>query len=541
MYYNTPVINPPICPDNPDTAKPSDHWVPVSTPHTDRFNPPRRTWRLHTFRPLPDSRVRQFGQWITGEDWSQLSSGLSATELACQFEKTLQDNLNKYCPTSTIKLGSQDKAWVNSELKKIHRLKSREYNRRGKTAKYKSLSEEFQRKYKAEAQKYMNKNVEALKDTNPGRAYRTLKKMGAQPGDCTDSNTFSLPSHLADNLIEQQSADRIASHFADISNQFPPLSVERLPPRVQAKLISDQKSPPVVTVEDTWQKIEAAKKPQSGVPCDLPKQLVKEFSIELATPLCGIISEIVNTAEWPSHWKIEHITPIGKISVPETEDDLRPISLTPFCSKVTEHFVVMWLLEHIEHLIDIRQYGGIKANSITHYLIEFLNFILSNQESKVPTAILACLIDFSKAFNRQNHNIVITKLSDMNVPAWLLRIVMSFLSDRSMVVRYRGATSTPRSLPGGCPQGTLLGLLLFLVLINDAGFPDQHNNVGDLITSRKHFLAANRLHLKYVDDLSIAESIPLKENVKPAPDDRPRPDPFHCRTGHELIPENSAD
>ena len=143
----------------------------------------------------------------------------------------------------------------------------------------------------------MNKNVEALKDTNPGRAYRTLKKMGAQPGDCTDSNTFSLPSHLADNLTEQQSADRIASHFADISNQFPPLSVERLPPRVQAKLISDQKSPPVVTVEDTWQKIEAAKKPQSGVPCDLPKQLVKEFSIELATPLCGIISEIVNTAE----------------------------------------------------------------------------------------------------------------------------------------------------------------------------------------------------------------------------------------------------
>ena len=142
-------------------------------------------------------------------------------------------------------------------------------------------------------------------------------------------------------------------------------------------------------------------------------------------------------------------------------------------------------------------------------------------------------------FNRQNHNIVVTKLSDMNVPAWLLRIVMSFLSDRSMVVRYRGATSTPRSLPGGGPQGTLLGLLLFLVLINDAGFPDQHNNVGDLITSRKHFLAANRLHLKYVDDLSIAESIPLKENVKPAPNDRPRPDPFHCRTGHELIPENS--
>ena len=98
------------------------------------------------------------------------------------------------------------------------------------------------------------------------------------------------------------------------------------------------------------------------------------------------------------------------------------ITINTLWENITEDFVVMWLLYYIEHLIGIRQYGGLTANSITHYLIEFLNFILSNQESKGSTAILACLIDFSKAFNLQNHNILITKLSDMNVPAWLLRI-----------------------------------------------------------------------------------------------------------------------
>ena len=161
---------------------------------------------------------------------------------------------------------------------------------------------------------------------------------------------------------------------------------------------------------------------------------------------------------------------IGKVAQPETEDDLRPISLTAFFSKVTEHFLVAWLLEHIERHIDFRQYGGIKGNSISHYLIEFITFILSNQENKVPTAVLACMIDFSQAFNRQNHNILITKLSDMGVPAWLLKIVMAFLSDRTMVIRFKGATSSVKSLPGGGPQGTLLGLLLFIVLINDLGF-----------------------------------------------------------------------
>ena len=41
------------------------------------------------------------------------------------------------------------------------------------------------------------------------------------------------------------------------------------------------------------------------------------------------------------------------------------------------------------------------------------------------TAIIACMVDFQKAFNRQNHAILITKSSDMGVPSWLLHIVIA--------------------------------------------------------------------------------------------------------------------
>ena len=450
------------------------------------------------------------------------------------------DNLNRLCPEQKVKVGSQDKAWINSDLKKIHRLKSREYNRNGKSEKYVKLAKEFKTKYKIEAAKYMEKNVAALMDTNPGQAYKVLKRMGAQPGDCQDSNSFSLPSHTENNLTNQECAERMAEHFAAISNTFLPLSVHLLPVRVQSKLESEDCQPPVITAEETWQTISAAKKPHSCVPGDLPRDIIKEHSVEIATPLSKVMNTIMKTAKWPTRWKKEYITPIGKISEPETEDDLRPISLTPFFSKVTERFVVKWLLEYIGPLIDFRQYGGMKGNSITHYLIEFVNFILSNQENTEPTAILACLIDFSKAFNRQNHNILITKLSDMGVPAWLLRIVMSFLSDRTMVVRYKGATSSEKKLPGGGPQGTLLGLLLFIVLINDIGFSNQMNNAGELITTKRTLRSANQLHLKFVDDLTLAESLILKESVLSVPESaRPQPDPYRARTGHVLVPGNS--
>ena len=441
-FYNSPIIAPPLNPDDPTKAKPSDHSVPIAIPHTDRHNPPKRNYTFHTVRPLPLSGLNKFSQWISAEEWGGMEDNrLSSTEQAALFEKILQDNLDIHCPQKTIKLGSQDKPWVNFELKKIHRLKSREYIRNGKSEKYKSLLKKFQVKYKAAAEKYLKKNTEALKESNPGQAYRIFKKLSAQPGDCTDDNTFSLPSHLTANLTNQQSAEMIAEHFSSVSREFAPLDQNNLPSRVKVK-INSCGSAPKVTARDTLKKMQSSKKPKSGVPGDMPCQINKDFSEEMSAPLSVILNNVFQSATWPEHWKTEYVTPIGKIAVPETEDDLRPISLTNYFSKVAEHFIVSWLLEYIGKKIDIRQFGGSKGNSITHYIIELINFILSNQEDTSPTAILACMVDFSKAFNRQDHSILITKLSDMNVPGWLLKLVMAFLTNRKMVVRYKGAVSS---------------------------------------------------------------------------------------------------
>ena len=93
--------------------------------------------------------------------------------------------------------------------------------------------------------------------------------------------------------------------------------------------------------------------------------------------------------------------------------------------------------------------------------------------------------------------------------------------------------------PKNPSQGTLLGLFLFLVLINDDGFHGQLNNAGELATSKRNMKAVNQIHLKYVDDMSLAESVNLKEMLVSVPG-RPQPDNFHAKTGHALPQENSA-
>ena len=270
--------------------------------------------------------------------------------------------------------------------------------------------------------------------------------MGAQPCDCTDSNTCTLPQHESESLTEEQSAEPNVEFFARISQEFLPLDVNLLPPHEQSKL-QCVSAPPVITEYDAYQKIKSANKPKSIVPGDLSRTVIQEFSPELATPVSMLVNNIFQKYEWPEQWKLEWVTAIRKIPIPETEDDLRPISLTAFFSKMAEHFVVDWLLEYIKDKIDFRQYGGMKGNSIAHYIIEFINFILLNQDSTAQTAILACMVDFSKAFNRQNHNLLITKLSDMGVPSWLLKVVMAFLRNRSTIVRYKGQQSSITDLP----------------------------------------------------------------------------------------------
>ena len=178
-FYNAPIIAPPIGPDDPTTGKASDHSVPVCTPHTDRHNPPARTYRHVRYRPLPDSSVRKFGQWITGEEWTQITSDLSPSKQVETLESLLKGKLDEYCPEKTLKLGSQDKHFINSELKRIHRCRQREYKKRGQTKKYKKIKKEFEVKYKEAAEKYLLKNVTELKETTRGRAYSILKNMGA--------------------------------------------------------------------------------------------------------------------------------------------------------------------------------------------------------------------------------------------------------------------------------------------------------------------------------------------------------------------------
>ena len=288
--------------------------------------------------------------------------------------------------------------------------------------------------------------------------------------------------------------------------------------------------------------IKAAKKPRgTGVPGDLPKKLVKEFPVELAKPVANLFRSIIKASKWPTTWAVEHGIALKKVQVPLTESDLRVISLTNFWSKCMETFVIDWLNKIIGDKIDYTQYGGLKGHSTSHYMVDLVNFVLYNQDLNNPHATLAILYDFSKAFNRQDHQTLITLLSDLGTPGWLLKLVIAFLEDRRMVLRHRGCTSGEESLPGGGPQGTKLGLFLFLILINSAGYETNRicKQIGLHITQerRKPIKTSQQ---KYIDDMTQLAALDLKKIAVQDPNPTPSlPRQYHERTGHVLLKKDN--
>ena len=151
---------------------------------------------------------------------------------------------------------------------------------------------------------------------------------------------------------------------------------------------------------------------------------MKAYPDILAYPVTDIFNLITQTAVYPPQWKVEHQIAIPKVFPPESENELRNISKTPFLSKVYESFLGEWLLGIVEPHLDPGQ-CGMKGASITHYLIKLLHFVHSTLDLRQPHAVLAAFIDMSKAFNRIDHTLLIEDLFDMHTPAWLLRILIS--------------------------------------------------------------------------------------------------------------------
>ena len=211
----------------------------------------------------------------------------------------------------------------------------------------------------------------------------------------------------------------------------------------------------------------------------IPPWPLKECSHLLVAPVSAIFNSCLREGVLPKLWKTATVISLSKKTPPVTiENDIRPISLTPIIAKVFESLVLKWVDVYVKPQIGDKQDEGMAGTCTTDALVEMLHKWYESTDV-TGNFVRMLFLEYSKAFDLINHDIMLNKMTGMEVPAHLVRWMAAILLDREQRANIWDAVSKSGYPNGGVPQGTLSRPKHFLVHINDLQTPCHIYNYGD--------------------------------------------------------------
>ena len=197
---------------------------------------------------------------------------------------------------------------------------------------------------------------------------------------------------------------------------------------------------------------------------------MKRFAKYFSVPLAHIVNSCTERGEWPSIWKLEAITPVPKVHPPKKLEHLRPISGLKLFNKISEKIFSDIMIKDMKDKLDPSQFGNQKGLSTQHYLVKMIHKILSSLDNNSKGdifAVIASLVDWKQAFNRQDPTLGINSFIENGVRPALIPMLISYFQGRKGFVKWKGLHSETKDIHGGGPQGGFFGILEYLSQSND--------------------------------------------------------------------------
>ena len=181
--------------------------------------------------------------------------------------------------------------------------------------------------------------------------------------------------------------------------------------------------------------------------------------------LLSLFRECLSQGVFPRCWKRGTLRLIPKSTLldPSLAASYRPLTLLSLLGKTLERVMAERLNAHVDTvgLISVRQFGFRPGRGAA----DALATLRSRFEASTAPYVTAVFLDVRSAFDTAWWPLILERFRTTGLARDVYRLLCSYLEDRLIQFTFHGVT-LERLLTLGCPQGSILGPLLWNVLIN---------------------------------------------------------------------------
>lgn len=200
---------------------------------------------------------------------------------------------------------------------------------------------------------------------------------------------------------------------------------------------------------------------------EVPIKLIKECRHEFSICFANIVNKSISLGKFPEKLKTALVIPVFKKGDKCDIKNYRPISLLSVFAKIIEKIVALRLTDFLnnKNVLTPSQHGFRNKFSTETAATELVQNIHNEIDAK--RYVMGVFFDLSNAFDTLDIPFVSKKLFNLGIRGIINDWIVSYLTNRKLLVKIDKEMSEKYNVNIGTPQGSILGPLLFLMFVND--------------------------------------------------------------------------